>query len=71
MSPSYKAAMSAPIKRDECPYCTSDNEAVRSTFCNATCAGCLSRHFEKPIPTKPTLWQRIREWLCAIFWVSP
>jgi hypothetical protein len=40
MSPSYKAAMSAPIKRD----------------------------MPKPIPTKPALWRRIREWL---FPVSP
>jgi hypothetical protein len=44
---SYRAAMSAPIKRD----------------------------MPKPIATRPALWRRIawrvREVICAVFWVSP
>ena len=27
----------------QCVYCTSDNEGIRATFYDATCAGCLKR----------------------------
>jgi hypothetical protein len=33
-----------------CPYCTSDNEAVRAVYCNVLCPTCIQRHFEKPTP---------------------
>jgi hypothetical protein len=36
-----------------CPYCTSDNEAVRAVYCNVLCAGCISRHFKPPAPVDP------------------
>jgi hypothetical protein len=46
-NPSYRAAMSAPIKRS----------------------------IPAPIATRPALWRRIawrvREVICAVFWVSP
>jgi 5'-deoxynucleotidase len=29
--------------RSECPYCTSDNEAIRSTYYDQTCEGCVKR----------------------------
>lgn len=28
---------------DECPYCTSDNKAVRDTYYDQTCEGCVKR----------------------------
>jgi hypothetical protein len=31
----------------------------------------IKRDLPKPIPTAPTLWQRIKGWLCAIFWIAP
>ncbi len=31
------------IRRPECPYCTSDNEAIRSTYYDQTCEGCVKR----------------------------
>jgi hypothetical protein len=44
MNPSYKSAMSAPIKRgEECPYCKTADEKHGAP----TCPGCLDRHFER------------------------
>ena len=31
------------IGRRECPYCTSENEAIRSTYYDQTCEGCVKR----------------------------
>jgi hypothetical protein len=31
----------------------------------------IKRDLPRPIPTAPSLWQRIRAFLCAIFPVSP
>lgn len=33
----------SPLRRSECPYCTSDNEAIRSTYYDQTCEGCVKR----------------------------
>jgi hypothetical protein len=41
-----------------CPYCHSDNEAIRATYCDATCPGCIARHFDAPKPRR-TWWQRL------------
>ncbi len=30
-----------------CPYCTSDNEAIRTTYYDQTCAGCVKRMGDK------------------------
>lgn len=49
-----------PMPPKDCPYCTSDDAAVRGTFCNATCAGCLTRHFDAP-PKEKTLSERLWE----------
>lgn len=32
-----------PAKAPECPYCTSDNEAIRTTYYDQTCEGCVKR----------------------------
>lgn len=43
-----------------CPYCHSANEAVRDTYCDPTCPGCVVRHFNPPAaPARRTWWQRI------------
>jgi hypothetical protein len=44
-----------------CPYCTSDNEAVRAVYCNVLCPTCIQRHFEKPAPPMRSLAERIVE----------
>lgn len=33
----------ATVSRHECPYCTSDNAAIRSTYYDQTCEGCVKR----------------------------
>jgi hypothetical protein len=40
--------MSAPQSARErrCPYCTSDNEGIRSTYYDQTCEGCVKRMVE-------------------------
>jgi hypothetical protein len=40
---SHRAAMSAPIPRDPCPYCESADEKHGA----ATCPGCFERNFER------------------------
>jgi hypothetical protein len=69
MNESYKAAMEFELTHPlldcdpvsdapwpmptPCPYCTSDNEAVRAVYCNVLCTGCISRHFKPPAPVDP------------------
>lgn len=36
-------APSSATQRSECPYCTSNNEAIRSTYYDQTCEGCVKR----------------------------
>ena len=37
------ADTNAPVDPPKCPYCTSDNDAVRETYFDQTCAGCVTR----------------------------
>ena len=32
-----------PVEPPQCPYCTSDNDAVRETYFDQACAGCVTR----------------------------
>lgn len=44
--PLYKAPVapnSATSAHKACPYCTSDNEAIRTTYYDQTCEGCVKR----------------------------
>jgi hypothetical protein len=42
-----KISVPSPLRRSECPYCTSDNEAIRSTYYDQTCEGCVKRMGQK------------------------
>lgn len=35
-----------------CPYCTSDNSAIRDTYYDQTCEGCVKRMFIEARPTE-------------------
>jgi len=44
-----------------CPYCSSDNKAIRETYFDQTCEGCVTRmrylcYIKKPKPK--SLWAR-------------
>lgn len=56
-----------PVDKPACPYCSSDNEAVRETYFDQTCDGCVARmphNKTLPLPSTEQIENRVAE-ACA------
>lgn len=43
LDPAFISSVLMSKASDPCPYCASDNEAVRETYFDQSCAGCVAR----------------------------